>query len=110
MEPDQRTEQDLGEAVNGFDYTSARWRRLRRSVLVAADYRCQYWKRYGKMVEADRVHHIWPVEDYPQYAWCRWNLIALSFEAHMMMHRPGGYGLSELGEALKRRTIPPDRR
>ena len=93
-----------------FDYTCARWRRLRNSVLVAAGWRCQYFRRFGRMVEADRVHHIWPVEEFPEYAWCRWNLIALSLEAHMKMHVPGGRGLSALGEQLRRRTIPPDRR
>ena len=67
-------------------------------------------RRFGKNVEATRVHHIWPVEEFPEYAWCRWNLIALSLEAHMKMHVPGGRGLSELGEQLRRRTIPPDRR
>lgn len=90
-----------------FNYKSARWLRLRNSVLAAAGYRCQYFRRYGKWREADRVHHIWPVEIYPEYAWCRWNLIALSEEAHKMMHVPGGGALSETGEKLRRRTIPP---
>lgn len=67
-----------------FDYKSTRWRRLRESVLRAAGYRCQYFARFGKWHEAQTVHHIWPAEDYPQYAWCRWNLVALSNEAHNM--------------------------
>lgn len=90
-----------------FDYKSARWRRVRDSVLRAAGYRCQYFRRYGKHVEADRVHHIWPAEDYPQWAWCRWNLIALSNEAHEAMHNRITGELSATGEALRRRTIPP---
>lgn len=92
----------------GFDYTCAKWRRLRASVLRAAGYRCQYFRRYGKNVEADRVHHVWPVEDFPEFAWCRWNLVALSLEAHRRMHKPDG-SLSAEGEALRRRTIPPGR-
>jgi len=93
----------------GFDYHAPRWKRLRWAVLTAAGYRCQYFRRFGKIVEADRVHHIWPVEQYPEYAWQRWNLIALSLEAHRRMHKPDGT-LSAEGEALRRRTIPPDRR
>lgn len=91
-----------------FDYTCARWRRLRASVLRAAKYQCQHAKRYGKTEEATRVHHIWPVEDFPEYAFCRWNLIALSLDAHRLMHRPDG-SLSPEGEALRRRTRPPRR-
>lgn len=90
-----------------FDYKSPRWRRLRESVLRAAGYRCQYFSRFGKWREATTVHHIWPAEDYPQYAWCRWNLVALSNEAHEMMHDRLHDRLSAAGESLRRRTIPP---
>lgn len=94
-------------AMDGFDYNAPRWRRLRSRVLREAGYRCQHFKRYGKRVEACHVHHIWPVEDYPQFAWCRWNLIALSQEAHNMMHDRRTGKLSAIGEALRRRTPPP---
>ena len=94
-------------AMDGFDYNAPRWRRLRARVLREAGYRCQHFKRYGKRVEACHVHHIWPIEDYPQFAWCRWNLIALSQEAHNMMHDRRTGKLSEIGEALRRRTPPP---
>lgn len=94
-------------AMDGFDYNAPRWRRLRVRVLREAGYRCQHFKRYGKRVEASHVHHIWPAEDYPQFAWCRWNLIALSQEAHNMMHDRRTGKLSAIGEALRRRTPPP---
>lgn len=90
-----------------FPYKSARWMRVRNAVLAAAGYRCQYFRRFGKWVEADRVHHIWPAEDYPEYAWCRWNMIALSMEAHNMMHDRISGKLTPLGEQLRRRTTPP---
>ena len=91
----------------GFDYTSPRWIRLRASVLRKAEYRCQYARRYGRREEASHVHHIWPAEDYPQFAWCRWNLIALSQASHNMMHDRTTGRLTAAGEALRRRTIPP---
>lgn len=90
-----------------FDYHSPRWTRLRERVLREAGYRCQWSKRYGKRVQAQHVHHIWPAEDYPQYAWCRWNLIALSHEAHNAMHDRTTGKLTAAGESLRRRTTPP---
>lgn len=92
-----------------FDYSrkNHRWRRLRERVLREAGFRCQWAKRYGRRVEATHVHHIWPAEDYPEYAYERWNLIALSLEAHDAMHDRISWKLSPTGEALRRRTIPP---
>lgn len=91
---------------------SRRWLRLRAAVLRDVIRRdgaaiCQWSKRYGKRVEATHVHHIWPAEDYPQYAWEKWNLIALSQEAHNAMHDRRTGKLSAIGEQLRRRTIPP---
>ena len=93
----------------GFDYSrkNKRWRRLRKQVLKAAGYRCQFFRRFGKRVEATHVHHIWPAEDWPEYAYEPWNLIALSLEAHNMMHDRNTGKLTPLGEALRLRTIPP---
>ena len=90
-----------------FDYKSPRWTRLRARVLREAEYRCQWSARYGKRVQATHVHHIWPAEDFPEYAWSRWNLIALSQEAHNAMHDRTTGKLTAAGEALRRKTIPP---
>ena len=90
-----------------FDYKSPRWTRLRASVLREAGYQCQWSRRYGRRVQASHVHHIWPAEDFPQYAFCRWNLIALSQEAHNAMHDRTTGKLTAAGEALRRKTIPP---
>ena len=90
-----------------FDYTSPRWRRLRERVLRKAGYRCQWAKRYGRREQATTAHHIWPAEDFPEYAWCEWNLIALSQASHNAMHDRSTGKLTEFGEQLRRRTIPP---
>ena len=93
----------------GFDYssTNARWRKLRDKALRRDKGLCQEAKRYGRRVEADTVHHIWPAEDYPEYAYCLWNLVSLSAEAHDQMHDRRTRRLTELGERWRRRTIPP---
>lgn len=88
-------------------YKSKRWRRLRRSILRRDGYRCREWARYGKAVEATTVHHVWPAEEYPEYAWASWNLVSLSGDRHDAMHDRRTGRLTELGEAWRRRIAPP---
>lgn len=89
-----------------MNYKSDRWRKLRARVLRRDKYRCRESARYGRMVEASTVHHIWPAEDYPEYAWCEWNLVSLSSAMHNAMHDRETGKLTELGEAWRRRTPP----
>lgn len=95
--------------MSSFDYSrnNKRWRLLRERVLRRDGYRCREAARYGKIVEADVVHHIWPAEDYPEYAYCAWNLISLSAEAHDRMHDRITRKLTPLGESWRRRAVPP---
>lgn len=51
-----------------FSYDSKRWDRIKSLALRRDGYRCQLSKRYGRAVQAEVVHHIYPVEDYPEYA------------------------------------------
>lgn len=88
-------------------YKTKRWERLRETILRRDGYRCREAARYGLAVQADTVHHVWPVEDFPQFAWEPWNLIALSHKAHNEMHDRVTGALTEKGEAWRRRTIPP---
>ena len=66
----------------------------------------------GKSVEATTVHHIFPLEDYPEYALCDWNLISLSTKQHDTLHDRTTGRLTAKGMELLRRTarargIPP---
>ena len=92
-----------------MDYSSRRWLKLRARVLRRDGYQCQYSKRYGRNVQANTVHHIYPAEQYPEYQWCEWNLISLSAEAHNKMH-DREHGLTgegrQLQERLKRKGYP----
>lgn len=92
----------------GFDYSrkNKRWRRLRERVLREQKW-CQEAERYGVRLQAEVVHHVWPAEDYPEYAYCRWNLVALTTENHDRMHDRFTRKLTPLGERWRRRTIPP---
>lgn len=95
-------------------YDSAKWIALRASVLRAAGYMDQLELRAGRKVEADRVHHIFPREKYPEYEAARWNLIAISAETHERLHNRAGNDLSALGwelllETAEKQHIPVSR-
>ncbi len=86
-----------------MDYNSRRWLKLRERVLKRDNYQCQYSKRFGRLIQANTVHHIFPVEMYPQYQWCEWNLISLSAEAHNIMHDRDSHELTAEGIRLQER-------
>lgn len=88
-------------------YRTKRWQRKRERILKRDGYMCQMAKRYGKRIDATTVHHIYPVSDYPQYAWCDWNLISLSDAWHNKMHIRETNELTEEGRRLQKKTIPP---
>ena len=92
-----------------FDYgrSNKRWRRLRERILKRDGFQCREAARYGRIREAQVVHHVWPAEDFPEYAYCPWNLVSLSQAAHDQMHDRATGRLTELGEYWRRRTIPP---
>ena len=73
------------EQIEQF-YTSKKWKRKRNAILRRDGYQCQLSKRYGKMEAAEVVHHIFPIEEYPQYALADWNLISLSRTKHNTLH------------------------
>lgn len=93
-----------------FDYNSNKWKRLARAVMRRDGYMCQLSKRYGKSVPAEVVHHIYPVYEFPEYAYEPWNLISLSRKAHNTLHDRNTDALTAEGVALMTRTkrnIPP---
>ena len=87
-------------------YRTERWRRLREKVLRRDGYLSREARRYGRRVPAEIVHHVYPAEEYPDYAWAAWNLISITQDEHRAMHNADG-SLTELGESWVRRTIPP---
>lgn len=53
--------------VNPF-YKSKRWLKKRSIVLKKNDYLCQESRQYGEAKQAEVVHHIYPLEQYPELA------------------------------------------
>ena len=90
-----------------MDYKSKRWLRLRNAVLRRDKFNCRDAARYGRRELATTVHHVYPVEDFPGWQWCTWNLIAVSHAAHNSFHDRVTGKLTERGLAWQRRVIPP---
>lgn len=84
-------------------YQSLRWKQKREHILKRDGYMCQWAKQYGKIIEATIVHHIFPIELYPEYAMCDWNLISLSRAAHNKMHDRTTNDLTREGKELMRK-------
>jgi 5-methylcytosine-specific restriction enzyme A len=67
-------------------YNSKRWRRKREVILKRDEYKCRECSRYGKTTPAKIVHHVYSLEDYPQYRLKNENLISLCNECHEQMY------------------------
>lgn len=90
-----------------MDYKSKRWLHLRDAVLRRDKCRCREAARFGKNELATVAHHVYPVEDFPGWQWCGWNLIAVSQAAHNSFHDRVTGKLTDRGLAWQRRVIPP---
>jgi 5-methylcytosine-specific restriction endonuclease McrA len=84
-------------------YKTKRWERKRVAVLRRDEYLCQEEKRYGKNIAANTVHHIYPVEKYPELALVAWNLLSLCTECHNKMHDRNTGEVTELGKQWQER-------
>jgi len=90
-----------------MNYQGKRWEALREQAFRRDRYRCRECARFGRMVPAERAHHAWPVEEYPEYQWALWNLVSLCSGCHDAMHDRGTRELTERGMYWLRRTKPP---
>ena len=87
-----------------MNYKSKRWKKMRASVLKRDGYQDRELARYGKNVPANTVHHIFPVETYPQYQWAPWNMVSLSAKTHNEMHDRNTGALTDKGMELLQRV------
>ena len=89
-----------------FDYQGSKWKKKRKRILRMDGYVDQVLKRYGKIEAATVVHHIYPAEEYPEWAWEDWNLISVSLATHNRLENRNTGELTKEGVALQRRTTP----
>ncbi|BFH59441.1 HNH endonuclease [Paenibacillus azoreducens] len=91
--------------VNDF-YKSTSWKRKRKKILRRDVYVCRESRRYGKTEPATTVHHIYPLEFYPELALEDWNLISLCEKQHNAMHDRVTHEITELGRQWQERVRP----
>lgn len=89
-----------------FNYSGIKWKKKRLKILRLDGYKDVIVARYGKIMEATIVHHIYPAEEYPEYAWCDWNLISVSMETHNKLENRTTGQLTKMGLDLMHRTEP----
>lgn len=85
-------------------YETSKWKDKRARILRRDGYQCQLSKRFGRLVPAEVVHHIFPVEEFPEYAFADWNLISISMKWHNRIHDRQTNELTEEGRQLLERT------
>lgn len=86
-----------------MNYKSKRWKKLREKILRRDGYMCQASLRYGRHIEADTVHHVFPASKFPEYQWETWNLISLCAGEHNAMHIRESDELTDKGMKLQER-------
>ena len=92
-------------------YKSKRWIQKRQHILRRDGWVDQIAIRDGVKIEADTVHHIMPREEYPQYEWCDWNLIAVNNDLthKKRLHEKYTGKLTKLGKRLMYETAQANR-
>lgn len=81
-----------------------KWEDLRAFVLRRDKFLDQVALRYGKRIEANTVHHVFPREFFPQYTYKAWNLISVSNKTHNELHVRDSHKLTAKGWELLVRT------
>lgn len=81
-----------------------KWEDLRAFVLRRDKFLDQVALRYGKRIEANTVHHIFPREFFPEYTYAAWNLVSVSTTTHNRLHDRDTHKLTEEGWNLLVRT------
>ncbi|MGT2951599.1 endonuclease [Streptococcus cuniculi] len=65
---------------------SKKWSKFRERILKRDNYLCQESLRFGERVQAEMVHHIYPVSEYPELEFVKWNCISLTNQKHNTFH------------------------
>ena len=87
-------------------YKSARWKNKREKIMRRDQYLCQECKRYGRTTPATTVHHINPLEQYPELALVSANLVSLCGPCHDAMHDRTTGALTDAGKRWQEKIAP----
>lgn len=88
-------------------YKSKQWIKKRERILRRDNYECRECKRYGKTTPANTVHHIYPLEDNPEYRLTTANLLSLCMSCHGTFHDRVTNALTDKGLKWKEKVVLP---
>lgn len=95
------------EVYMSWIHNTKRWKRKSLQIRRVDRYMDMVALRFwNKRIEGTMVHHIYPADEYPEYAFCDWNLITVSRRTHEMLEDRQKGTLTALGMELQRRTVP----
>lgn len=82
-------------------YDSYSWRKLRKQIMLDDNRECQICKTKGRHSQGEIVHHVFHLDEYPQYGLCKFvevdgkdvlNLITVCKECHETVCHPERMG------------------
>lgn len=83
-------------------YLSPEWRCVRDAVLRRDGYKDFWLSRFGRMVPAEIVHHVFLLEDRPDLRLDPRNLVSVSRDTHRHILHASDGSLTEAGRELQR--------
>lgn len=86
-------------------YKTSKWKKKREVVMRRDKYLCRECLRYGKRTAAYLIHHIHPLEEYPEKRLDTNNLICLCNKCHETMHVRNTHELTDAGKAWLERKV-----
>ena len=78
-----------GDGIAENFYKSGQWQRTRSLIIARDNNECQNCKKFGKVKRGNTVHHIKPLDLYPDLALDEENLITLCNTCHERIHDRG---------------------
>jgi hypothetical protein len=67
------------------------------------NYQCRECKRFGRTTQAEMVHHVFPLENYPNHKLTDNNLIACCNNCHNTFHDRNGDNITDQGKHWQRK-------
>ncbi|MCW6661875.1 HNH endonuclease [Aerococcaceae bacterium NML201209] len=88
--PIKRVTEFCDKGIRNKFYWSASWREMKNKILLRDYHECRVCKSKGKVTLSNLiVHHIYPLEYYPEKRLVEDNLITVCIQCHNKIHGQG---------------------
>lgn len=82
---------------------TAKWKKFAERTKRKYSYLCQESLRFGERVEAEMIHHIFPVDNFPELEFVSWNVIPVTFKKHETFHDRTNDEITKIGKIWQRK-------